>query len=483
MIDKISKVKINSNFQAFLLIWTPILLFYIVLLVISDTVWNFGDGEMHYLFSKFSSSQPILLLDHWGKPLFTLLTNPFANFGRKGIVVFNLIILTAIAFFNYGTLKEFKIKNSWLILVIVVTSPLYFENVFSGLTETLFAGLFSAGIYFIAKKKFLVAAIILSFTPFSRSEGLFLLPLIFLFYIWFKEYKTSLFLLTGFIIYGFVGFFTLDDFWWIITKNPYQAEDGIYGSGNLFHFILSYKKVWGLYCFFLVIFATILFVFKLIKDKFTFQNKVLLLAFLSFWLVLCMHSVLWWKGIRGSAGLVRVLVATLSGSLLLIPLLFDFIAKKYPKISMFLTGIFSIIFIITIFKTYKLPINEDEVYKTQKRATSWYLSSEFAGKQLIVGDVVIRSISNKNPFDPAELCSPAFLDKVNPAKNLPSGSLIAWDAKFFPVEERLPLDKFIDNPYFDTEAVFTAKDSTYIREGDLYQIYFFKRNDIPFSEE
>jgi hypothetical protein len=54
----------------------------------SDIPADAGDGIMHYYISNASWQNPSLFLDHWGKPLFILLSSPFSQFGFAGIVFF-----------------------------------------------------------------------------------------------------------------------------------------------------------------------------------------------------------------------------------------------------------------------------------------------------------------------------------------------------------------------------------------------------------
>lgn len=50
-----------------------------------------ADSATHYRFARYAWKYPVNLLDHWAKPVFTLLASPFAKFGHTGVSVFNLL--------------------------------------------------------------------------------------------------------------------------------------------------------------------------------------------------------------------------------------------------------------------------------------------------------------------------------------------------------------------------------------------------------
>ncbi|MFN7690454.1 MAG: hypothetical protein ACK5QU_05180, partial [Bacteroidota bacterium] len=64
------------------------------LILMSQGTYDPGDGVQHYLIAKYALHHPHLLLDHWGKPIYTLLCMPFAQFGFIGSNIFHLLCNT-----------------------------------------------------------------------------------------------------------------------------------------------------------------------------------------------------------------------------------------------------------------------------------------------------------------------------------------------------------------------------------------------------
>jgi Gpi18-like mannosyltransferase len=134
-----------------------------------------GDTITHFLFAKYAFQYPVFYFDHWGKPVFTLLASPFAQFGFTGIKIFNAIITLFTLYFTYQCAILLNIKQPVLPIIFCILMPSYYILTFSGLTEPLFALFVSVGVYFILREKYALSVIWVSFMPFVRSEGLIII--------------------------------------------------------------------------------------------------------------------------------------------------------------------------------------------------------------------------------------------------------------------------------------------------------------------
>ena len=171
-----------------------------------------GDSYMHYLIAHWSFEYPYLFFDHWGKPLFTIFSAPFAQFGFKGSVTFNILVAIGSGVLVTQSAKEMGAKFSWLGLLMTVFTPLFFVISFSSLTEILFAFTLVLSIYLFVIQKFDWSAIVISFIPFARTEGVIFLPLFALIFILLKNYKSVFALVTGFVVMSLVGFQYIKNF-------------------------------------------------------------------------------------------------------------------------------------------------------------------------------------------------------------------------------------------------------------------------------
>src|SRR5690606_12965939 len=122
-------------------------------------------------------------------------------------------------------------------------------------------------LYLFIKKNYFWGVIILSLLPFARPESAMVIPWYILFLILKKEYTYIPLIITGTVIYSVVGSFHYNDLFWVITHRPYSST-GTYGSGEFFHFILSYKSIAGSIITFLFVVGGGLLMANVLKKKF-----------------------------------------------------------------------------------------------------------------------------------------------------------------------------------------------------------------------
>ena len=147
-----------------------ILIVFIAILVFSEGYSGGADSLTHYRFARWAFSKPEFFLDHWAKPVFTLLSAPFALLGFKSFQLFNVLIGIASGYIAYLVAKELKMKSPLLAIVICCFTPVFMINLFSGLTEILFAFTAILTSYLLIKEKDAWGAIVVSFIPLIRSE-------------------------------------------------------------------------------------------------------------------------------------------------------------------------------------------------------------------------------------------------------------------------------------------------------------------------
>ncbi len=93
------------------------------------------DSWNHYLYARWAPQHPLLLLDQWGKPFFTLLALPFAQFGIKGVLLLNHLSVLATAWLAYLTARKIGMRNPWMAIFLFAWQPIVLANVHSALTE------------------------------------------------------------------------------------------------------------------------------------------------------------------------------------------------------------------------------------------------------------------------------------------------------------------------------------------------------------
>ncbi|MEI6174154.1 MAG: hypothetical protein WCR01_10400 [Bacteroidota bacterium] len=280
----------------------------VMTIVFFDGTGDSGDSIMHYLFARYAPVHPELYFDHWAKPLFVLISSPFAQFGFNGMKLFNLSVSLLTLYLTYLTARSLGMPNPLLGVVFLIFMPLQYILTFSGLTEPLFA-LFLIGAIFLAiHRKYLAAAVVVSLMPFVRSEGLIIIVVFGGWLLCKRQWKYIPWLLAGHILYSFAGYSVHHDLLWIFTKIPYGSLDAKYGSGPLLHFVTQMNYVIGVPLYLLLVAGIFSYLWHWIRKKGMISPDETILIFAGFFLFFIAHSLFWYLGIFNSMGLKRVLL-------------------------------------------------------------------------------------------------------------------------------------------------------------------------------
>lgn len=443
-----------------------------------DGTGGVGDSINHYLFAKYAPTHPELYFNHWAKPLFTLLSSPFAQFGFTGIKTFNAFVSLLTIFFTYKTAEKLGIKNAIIGAVVLIASPLFFLLTFSGLTEPLFALFVAAGTFYAAKKQYLLASIIISFLPFVRSEGLIIIGVFGLYFLLKKQWNAIPALILGHMIYSVAGSFIYEDLLWVFTKIPYADMNDNYGSGGLGHFAKQLMFVVGVPIYILFWIGLYSLGWSSIKRKTNLETSVLVgLGFLAFFTA---HTLFWYFGKFNSMGLKRVFVGIAPLMAIIALIGFNFITedllknKKTPRLV--LQGLLIAYVVIFPFTSNPAaPKWNQRLNLTGSQDCALKIADFFEAHpkqypkenaRFILIDPYLSQALNIDHFDPAvrtELNAGAL-------ENLHSGDIVIWE-NWFAVVERGITKKSLDK---DSRLEFMFDSNVWDNRDVEYGVYLVK---------
>lgn len=412
-----------------------------------------GDGIMHFFYSQASWQKPSLFLHHWGKPVFILLSSPFAQFGFNGMVVFNSLVFLGIVLFGFRILKKFNV-SIWIQLLfpLILLIPNDFSGtLLGGLTEPLFNLAAIASLSMLLDKRYFWFALIVSFMPFMRSEGQLPLILALILLIYNRSYRNIPMLLFGFLIYAFAGIFVYNDFWWYFTESPYAMNNGIYGKGTWDHYLLSYKSYLGNPGLYILILGIPTLFYLLLKKKWEdIQFEWAFYAYGIFLGVIVSHSYFWASGQNGSIGLTRIATQGMPIFVLLHLFYISRLKLFNTTVAKVIYMIFSVILIISLYKTKQYPMKANPLDKQVLKAAKYLetIKQDLEGNKIYYQFPLLCFALNENPcLQQDRLIQYSFYDLENDLKNvLKPGDLIVRDSHFGPVEGQLPLEKIKSHP-------------------------------------
>ncbi len=454
---------------------------YTVLVFLSEGTIGGADDITHYRYARYAFRNPYLFLHHWGKPFFTAISSPFAQFGYNGIRLFNVLAGSAAAYFTYRTAKILKINFPVVVIFLVISSPIYTMLMLSGMTEILFSLVFIVSVFLFYRKNYVWSSFILSFLPFVRTEGAIILPMFFLAYAWHRQWKAMPVLLTGFVFYSIVGSFHFHDILWVIHEMPYRGNaKNIYGSGELFHYVRASKYIFGWVLSGLLLIGILTWLanplLKIKKERKEWLLEMLII-YLPFFLYFAAHSYVWWKGLGNSVGMIRVIAAMVPAAALLGGLGWSKLMEWIPfpewgKKGM--TTIACLILVITPHRVYDIPVPLGGTQKLVKEASIWLRNSEYFENKIYYYDPFFCHFMGINPYDEERVRGFVY-NSDEPEYHIKQGEIVIWDAHFSPNEGKLPLERLMDNPGFKLVRLVRPVKTFKVLGGYEYEIYIFER--------
>jgi hypothetical protein len=392
------------------------------------------------------------------------------------LVFYNILLATHTAFIGILIGKHLQIKYSILIYPFILFTPIFLRVSISGLTEITFSFLLVLSVYLFLKTKFWLGASVFSLCFFARTESIFIAPIFISYFLFKKEYLTSLWFFWSIIFMTFLGYFLGKGIFWIITEIPYLEKENAYGSGAFLHYFIEAPVFFG------IPLLVLLFVYSLQLFYRIYNNlycrlvwKELLLLFLPSLTFFFAHVFMWYLGKGGSYGLTRVmacitpLLAILSTrSLDILPL------NKLKTTGVIISTLvlFSVVFYPFYIKEF--PIEKTPEQKLMYETCLWLKKHKNDLSKLFYFDPYACMLLNKNPFEKASseelgksICSP-----------LNDNDILIWDSQFGQ-EKKADLKMLMNCNYLN--PLFAAHTSTHNPKGpdfNDYDIVIFEKNTL-----
>jgi hypothetical protein len=439
-----------------------------------------ADNYAHFNIARWAFKYPHLFLDHWGKPVYTILAAPFAQFGFVAVRILNSVLGLLTGWFVWKLAGKLKLENGWFAVVVAVFTPIYFALMSTGMTEIIFSLILVLSVYLFFSEKYNTSAVLISFLFLARTEGLAFELLFLIALIIKKQYRAIPLLATGFLVFSFIGLvFHYHDFWWLYNQRPYaKGGPSVYGSGEWNFFLVRLPKFSGQLITGILYAGTIILTLLWIKEKLKFNGNFfypVLLILGTFWGYFFIHSFLWWKG-ETSAGLLRVMAASapLGGiiGLYAVNFISGFIKRKL--IVTILLGLTSVVVVYSAGEYYKKLIGYDLSAEVLKRTTNWLKESGNLKHKLVMHNPYFAFSTEIDAWD-NNIVQYGFGNNNAPENGLPDSTLFIWDAHFSANEGNLPFEKIAGNPNFVLIQYFEPKVPFKVLGNNDYRIMIFRK--------
>lgn len=400
-----------------------------------------GDGVVHFSIARQSFHEPLYLLDHWGKPLFTLLSSPFAQINFKGYVCFNILVFALTCLLAFRIFK--RLKAGWFYYVlfplILISVPDYAYCVLGGMTEPLFGLLLLALTYFALCERWLLFGIIASFMPFARSEGMLVVIAAAGVLLLLKQWKFIPLLLTGFVLYAVAGWFAIGDAWWYFNNNPYPAGS-MYGTGEWNHYIKTWDVHFGLLNLLLLIPGTLGWLILRNKKAIPHFGVHLLFGVGIYLAIIAIHSYFWTYGLRGSAGLTRIATLGLPSATLFILIGCSYVTRELGRIPHLIGGTVLSIIAIKEIRELPYPLQANPFEALLLQSAKYVLNHDQTATVYYYHPLIAWGMNIGIKDQHTRFMQFGFHNDSTFVTRLKEGSLLIRDPQFGPVEQGLPLD-------------------------------------------
>lgn len=455
----------------------------------ANATYDNGDGISHYLIARYSWIHPRLFLYQWGKPFFTLVSSPFAQFGLNGMYVFQSLNAALISWFLFSIANRLNLRFGWIIPLLVFFAPIYFGVMNSGLTEVFFGTVSSFSFWLIYNKRYYASALVASLLPFVRPEAYVVIPLLLFIYVYRRKFWAIPLLLTATVIYSIIGYFYYKDILWIITQNYKLAGDNYPGGkGSFLHYFPLYDKIWGSVYTVLLITGIIIIIWQLIslmlkrvEKNFQIENFILFLGSLTGLFLL--HTLLnAMPGILNNLGMVRYMAVLIPVSAMIaligLNLLNSDVFARISFLRPVIACVVAVFIVKAAFSQWFFPFRPNCEQAVINEMCNYILKEMPEYKLMYYKHPLMPVYASFDPYDPArnkQVHSPSR-EMLNA---LPDSSLVIWDSHFFKGEGQTPLATLEQNPNFKKLYHIRFADSNLPYEACL----FMKVDSASFNKD
>ena len=441
-----------------------------------------GDGALHFVQVLYAWDHPVLLVDHWAKPLYVLLGSPFAQLGTWGLTLFNgvVFLITVAVIMRSIPAKAWPVR--WLAPVLVAISPQYLYVVYAGMTEPLFGLLTVAAVVALVSGHVRIGLVLASFTPLSRPEYIGFLPVVLVWAAVRGHWRSIAWAFTGVVVYSVIGWSVHHDLLWLMRNDPYIGNTN-YGSGEWYHFVLRADTILGLPL--LVGSALALMLWPILwwrlREERPILKDLLLLAVLPVVLIWAAHSYAWWSGGTGSAGLLRVFATT-------VPLSVFFILHmlKLSMGTMLPSRIVQFgVPIVSLFVLFPVGWNDARSHvpvpavmvpeqHQVDRAAAFVMEQHLPGERIAYLHPHFGVVAQQDIWDSTSAVNLGSLNWSLPGAGLREHDRVVWDAHFGPNESAFPLERILNDTLFTLQRVF-LEGAAWQGHAEPFSVWVFER--------
>lgn len=443
-----------------------LLIFTLLLAVVYFIFSTFSDGFYqhdevgHYLGMRSFWHDPFAILGAFQKPGYKFLTILPALGGYTFLKFFNSLVAAFTVYFAYKLLQKLGSKNSILIFFILGIQPLWFMLAFRNFSEIFAAFLLTLAALNHFNKKYIMAALLMSYLAFVRQEYHTLLGLYFFVLLFKKQWIPLLLTGTFTLFHNLYGYISTGDLLYLPNSIIAYSEriKDVWPKQGFDHYFLMSNIIFGSIA--LVLFTAYIAIVILKKKK---PNWILLIPVILIFFLNCALNSQSFEFGPGNGGNLRYLVIiTPLLSILGVRALDEIIG--FDKKQLLLIFLLPLLLLIGAYQTYEhnfIHLSEVEDWKPLIFAviTVLLLLLPLKAKHYVLTFsflAILVAVVNVNPF------------KIQPEEQT-----IKKAAKWYA--------QYLEKPKTEKEALFTEDSRVVCGHGLFY--FYLGKTKYDFNKE
>jgi hypothetical protein len=269
-----------------------------------------ADGGTHFLEARWAwrEGHRSLLVDVWGRPLFTVLYSLPAQFGYRAGKLFTVALCIACAWQTWRTAQLLRFERAPLVIALLFLQPSFLMVSPDTMTEPLFTLVLIVALRLHLMGRVRIGAVIASLLPLARPEGPFLVALWGLWILfdrreersWWRRIPTTFLLATGMLLWWLGALAITHDPLWIRHNAPWQWTSAAASRGSFWHYWSLRKEIFGAFLWVPLLAGMVALLVR--RRALTLVSAILVIFLL--------HSTMWALGLLNTEGYARYITCT-----------------------------------------------------------------------------------------------------------------------------------------------------------------------------
>ena len=367
------------------------------------------------------------MLDHWGKPVYTMFLFPFSQIGLRAAVGGQLLLVAGTAWLGGWLAVKLSEGSRALFALLYAAAPVTFMAAFGLTPETLFAFLLTASLVLIVERRPGWGALVFSLLPLVRNEAAFLLPVVAVYLGRREGWRCVALLLAGTLTAAAAGAAVHGDAFWLLTGLPYGQAPPAYGTGPPWSYLVRFPAMFGVVASALAVLGAGV---ALRREGDVRETAALLVALLGAYTLI--HSLARWSGFGSSLGLSRYFAAVAP----LVALLAATGAKEglrtMHRARRDLRPVVAGAVLLELLLWAEVPLQPDPETAVMASVAAEVGEHDRPGGRILFYDPRFAVLYGFDPYDCARSCF-LLADPCSPPR---PGDLVVWDSHYGAIEGR-----------------------------------------------